>query len=54
MIIYFNIACSHRMYMGVVLGTHSVRGESHIQCNANGEFATTVNFPIAQHLAWVV
>jgi len=33
------IACSHHVYMGVVLRTHPVRGESHIQrqrrgCNA--------------------
>jgi len=28
--------------MGVALRAHPVRGESHIQCNANGEVATTI------------
>jgi len=28
------------MYRSVVLRAHSVRGESHIQCNVNGEVAT--------------
>jgi len=32
------IACSH-IYI-VVLRPHPVRGESHNQCNANGEVAT--------------
>jgi len=35
------IACSHHIYMGVVLRAHPVRGESRIQHNANGEVATT-------------
>jgi len=34
-----NIACSCHIYMGVVLRTHPVHGESHIQRNANGEVA---------------
>jgi len=34
------IACSHHIYMGVVLRAHAVRGESHIQRNASGEVAT--------------
>jgi len=34
------IACSRHIYMGVVVRTHPVRGESHIQRNANGEVAT--------------
>jgi len=34
------IACSRHIYMGVVLRAHLVRGESHIQRNANGEVAT--------------
>jgi len=34
------IACSRHVYMGVVLRAHPVRGESHIQTNANGEVAT--------------
>jgi len=34
------IACSRHVYMGVVLRAHPVRGESHIQPNANGEVVT--------------
>jgi len=34
------IACSRHIYMGVILPAHPVRGESHIQCNANWEVAT--------------
>jgi len=34
------IACSRHIYMGVVLRAHPVRGESHIQRNANQEVAT--------------
>jgi len=34
------IALSRHVYMGVVLRAHPVRGESHIQRNANGEVAT--------------
>ena len=34
------IACSRHIYMGVVLRAHPVRGESHIQRNANREVAT--------------
>jgi len=34
------IACSRHVYMGVVLRAHPVRGESHIQRNANREVAT--------------
>ena len=35
------IACSRHIYMGVILRAHPVRGESHIQRNANREDATT-------------
>ena len=31
------IACSRHVYMGVILRTHPIRGELHIQRNANGE-----------------
>jgi len=34
------IACSHHIYMGVVLRAHLVRGETHIQRNASREVAT--------------
>jgi len=35
------IACScHVSYMGVILRAHPVRGEAHIQRNANREVAT--------------
>jgi len=34
------IACSHHIYMSLILDTHPVRGESHIQRNANREVAT--------------
>jgi len=34
-----NIACSHHIYMGVILHAHPVCGESYIQCNANREVA---------------
>jgi len=33
-------ACSCHVYMGVLLHTHLVRGESHIQHNAKREVAT--------------
>ena len=33
------IACSHHMYMGGILRAHLVRGESHMQRNANREVA---------------
>ena len=36
------IACSCHVCMGVILHAQPVCGESHIQCNANGEFATLV------------
>jgi len=32
--------CSRYVYNSVVLGAHSIHGESHIQHNANGEVAT--------------
>jgi len=38
------IACSHHIYMGVILRARSVRGEPCIQRNACGEVATTA-FP---------
>ena len=34
------IACSRHVYISVVLRTHSVRGESHIQRNTTGKVAT--------------
>jgi len=34
------IACSRHVYIGVVLRAHLVRGESHIQPNANPEVST--------------
>jgi len=37
------IACSRHIYLGVVLRAHPVRGELHIQRNANGEVATIQN-----------
>ena len=37
---HFIIASSRHIYMGVILHAHPVRGESHIQRNANGEVAT--------------
>jgi len=36
------IACSRHIYIGVALRSHSVRGESHIQRDANREVATEV------------
>ena len=36
------IASSRHMYMGVIHRAHPVRGESHIQRNANGEVAALV------------
>jgi len=35
------IACSRHAYMGVIRRAHPVRGESHIQRNANQEVVTT-------------
>jgi len=37
---HFIIACSFHVYVGVVHRAHSVRDESHIQCNASGVVAT--------------
>jgi len=34
------IACLRHVYIGAVLRAHPVRGESHIQRNANGKVAT--------------
>ena len=34
------IVCSRRVYISVVLRTHPVRGESHIQRNTTGKVAT--------------
>ena len=39
-LLYYCLFAPH-VYMGVVLRAHPVRGESHIQCNASGEVATT-------------
>ena len=51
------ITCSRHLYMGVVLYTHSVRGEPCIQCNASQEFATTslpfYNEPHRSHVLFV-
>ena len=38
--IWVRIFLSHPVYIGVVLRAHTVRGESHIQPNANQEVAT--------------
>jgi len=38
---HFIIACSCHIYMGIILRTHSVRGELRIQRNASGVVATT-------------
>ena len=38
------IGCSRHIYMGVILRAHPVRGEPHIQRNANREVATHDNF----------
>jgi len=38
--ISLTIACSRYIYKGVILQAHPVRGESHNQRNATGEFAT--------------
>jgi len=35
------LACSRHIYMGVILCAHPVRGESHIQRNANREVVTS-------------
>ena len=35
-----NLSCSRRVYISVVLRTHPVRGESHIQRNTTGKVAT--------------
>jgi len=37
------MACSPYLYKSVVLRAHPVRGEWHIQRNANGEIATVSN-----------
>jgi len=36
------IACSCHIYMGAVLHAHPIRGEPHIQRNANGEVARLI------------
>jgi len=52
------IACSCRIYMGVVLCTHSVRGEQCIQRNTNREVAITsppfYNEPHRSHVLFSV
>jgi len=40
--------------MGVVLRAHSVRGESRIERNASGEFATTSSFLHKPHRSYVL
>jgi len=37
------IACLRYIYMGVILCSHPIRGESHIQPNANREVTTMAN-----------
>ena len=39
--ISLSIACSRYTHDGVILHTHLIRGESHIQRNTTGEVATT-------------
>jgi len=45
------------IYIGVILYAHPIRGESHIQRNANWEFATTsfsfYNEPHQSHVLFV-
>jgi len=43
------IACSCHIYMGVILRAHPIRGESHIQRNANREVATYIRLS-SRHL----
>jgi len=43
------ITCSCHIYTGVVLRAHLVRGESHIQYNANREIAATPLFFATNH-----
>ena len=38
------IACSRHVYMGVILRTHPVLGEAHIQCNTNRDVAAVSAF----------
>jgi len=38
--LYYWLFGSRHIYLGVILCTHPVHGESHIQCNANREVAT--------------
>jgi len=47
------IACSRHIYMGVVLRAHPVRGESHIQRNANREVATTLSFKLTAIIIFI-
>jgi len=51
------IACSFHIYMGIILRTHPIHGESHIQCNTNREVATTTpsfyNKPHRSHVLFV-
>ena len=51
------IACSCHIFTGVILHAHPVCGESHIQCNTNGEVATTsppfYNKPHRSHILFV-
>ena len=42
-------ARSRHLYMGVVLRAHPVRGESHIQRNANQEVARSSRRALATH-----
>jgi len=53
----FFVACSRRLYMGVVRCAHPVRGESHVQRNTDGEVATTsspfYNEPHRSHVFFV-
>ena len=46
--LYYCLFAPH-IYMGVVFRAHPVRGESHIQRNANREVATTSPFYSEQH-----
>jgi len=38
--VYYCLFAPHTLYMGVIIRAHPVRGESHIQHNANREVAT--------------
>ena len=46
------IACSRHMYMGAILRAHPIRGDSHIQRNADREVATVLYLVSCNVLQW--